>query len=289
MQIHQRSFESSKRLTYTCFLIPALLLYLIVVIIPFFQGIPYSFTNWNLISNASNFIGAKNYQTLFKSKEFWTIVKNTFQFTVYYVVLSNALGLAVALMLHRSNKLNNLCRTIIFMPYVISLVTAAFVWRYIYSAIYSPLFNVVSPLGSKNTAMFAIAIISVWRTSGYCMLIYIAGLQGVADEYYEAASVEGANGIQKFFKITVPMLIPAFSANVSLLLAWGLKVFEVVRAPTNGGPTRNATTTMSMYIYNMIFANSKAGYGQAAAIVMTVILLIVSFLVSKFFSTKEVV
>lgn len=260
-----------------------------MVIIPFFQGIPYSFTNWNLISNASNFIGAKNYQTLFKSKEFWTIVKNTFQFTVYYVVLSNALGLAVALMLHRSNKLNNLCRTIIFMPYVISLVTAAFVWRYIYSAIYSPLFNVVSPLGSKNTAMFAIAIISVWRTSGYCMLIYIAGLQGVADEYYEAASVEGANGIQKFFKITVPMLIPAFSANVSLLLAWGLKVFEVVRATTNGGPTRNATTTMSMYIYNMIFANSKAGYGQAAAIVMTVILLIVSFLVSKFFSTKEVV
>lgn len=85
------------------------------------------------------------------------------------------------------------------------------------------------------------------------------------------------------------MLIPAFSANVSLLLAWGLKVFEVVRATTNGGPTRNATTTMSMYIYNMIFANSKAGYGQAAAIVMTVILLIVSFLVSKFFSTKEVV
>ena len=90
-------------------------------------------------------------------------------------------------------------------------------------------------------------------------------------------------------KITVPMLIPAFSANVSLLLAWGLKVFEVVRATTNGGPTRNATTTMSMYIYNMIFANSKAGYGQATAIVMTVILLIVSFLVSKFFSTKEVV
>ena len=167
MQVRQRSFGSSKRLTYICFLIPALLLYLIVVIIPFFQGIPYSFTNWNLLSNASNFVGIKNYQTLFKSKEFWTIVKNTFQFTLYYVILSNVLGLAVALMLHRSNKLNNLCRTIIFMPYVISLVTAAFVWRYIYSAIYSPLFNVVSPLGSKNTAMFAIAIISIWRTSGF--------------------------------------------------------------------------------------------------------------------------
>lgn len=288
MQLRHQSFERSKNLTYAAFLAPALLLFLIVVILPFLQGIPYSFTNWNLLSNASNNVGFKNYVNLFKSKEFWIIVKNTFQFTFYYVILANVIGLVIALMLHKSSRLNNICRTIVFMPYVISLVTVAFVWRYMYSAIYSPLFHAPSPLGVKGSAMFAISIISIWRSSGYCMLIYIAALQGVPEEYYEAASVEGANGVQKFFKITVPMLIPAFSANVSLLLAWGLKVFEVVRATTNGGPTRNATTTMSMYIYNMIFANSKAGYGQAAAILMTIILLIVSFLVSKFFSSREV-
>ncbi|MDD3334074.1 MAG: sugar ABC transporter permease [Eubacteriales bacterium] len=279
---------TEREITYACFLAPALILYIITVIVPFFQGIPYSFTNWNLISNASNNVGFKNYAILFGSKEFWTAVGNTFQFTGLYVVFSNLIGLGVALLLQRSSKLNNVCRTMIFMPYVISLVTAAFVWRYIYSAVYSPLFNVPSPLGVKNQAMLGIAIISVWRTSGYCMLIYIAGLQGVPQEYYEAASVEGASAIQKFFKITVPMLIPSFSANVSLLLAWGLKVFEVVRATTNGGPTRNATTTMSMFIYNNIFANSKAGYGQAAAIIMTAILLIVSFMVSKFFRSREV-
>lgn len=287
MRLRQQSFDRSKRITFACFLAPALLLYIITVIVPFFQGIPYSFTNWNLISNASNFVGTKNYVNLFKSKEFWTSVTNTFQFTFFYVILSNLIGLGVALLLHRSSRLNNVCRTVIFMPYVISLVTAAFVWRYIYSAVYSPIFNVPSPLGVKDQAMFGIALISVWRTSGYCMLIYIAGLQGVPEEYYEAANVEGANGFQKFIKITVPMIMSSFSSNVSLLLAWGLKVFEVVRATTNGGPTRNATTTMSMFIYNNIFANSKAGYGQAAAILMTAILLVISFIVSKFFRSQE--
>ena len=287
MQRPHAKLGASREITYGCFLAPALVLYCITVILPFFQGIPYSFTNWNLISNASNFVGLKNYSTLLKSREFWMVVRNTFQFTAFYVVGSNVLGLCAALMLHRSSRLNNICRTVIFMPYVISLVTAAFVWRYIFSAVYSPLFNVPSPLGLKNQAMLGISTISIWRTSGYCMLIYIAGLQSVPHEYYEAASVEGANGIQKFFKITVPMILPSLSSNVSLLLAWGLKVFEVVRATTNGGPTRNATTTMSMYIYNSIFANSKAGFGQAAAIIMTLILLLVSFLVSKFFRSRE--
>ncbi len=287
MQIH-RSFRTTKRITYALFVAPALILYLAIVIFPFFQGIPYSLTNWNLLSNVADYVGIKNYRTLMNSKEFWTVVKNTFQFTAYYIVFSNVIGLAVSLLLQRPGKLNNLGRTMIFMPYVISLLTAAFVWRYIFNSVYTPLFNLPSPLGVKSQAMLGISIVSVWRTSGYCMLIYIAALQGVPQDYYEAASIEGANAWQKFRKITLPMILPALSSNVSMLLAWGLKVFESIRATTNGGPTRNATTSMSMFIYNNIFANSKAGYGQAAAIVMTAIMLILSFLVSKFFRSREV-
>lgn len=284
------SLKRTRTITYACFLAPALILYVITVIIPFFQGIPYSFTNWQPVKGVNDFIGLRNYVNLFSKtgKVFWKSVTNTFEFTILYIVISNVLGLAMALLVKRSTRLNNLCRTLIFMPYVLSLITAAFVWRNIYSNIYSPLFNLPSPLGVKGQAMTGIAIISSWRTAGYCMLIYIAALQGVPQEYYEAASVEGANGIQKFFKITVPMIIPAFSSNISLLLAWGLKVFEVVRATTRGGPTLNETTTMSMFVYDNIFANWKAGYGQAAAIVMTIILLIISFIVSKFFRSKEV-
>ena len=287
MRLHH-SFRTRKRITYALFVAPALIIYLLIVIFPFFQGIPYSLTNWNLISNVADYVGFKNYRTLMNSKEFWTVIKNTFQFTLYYIVFSNVIGLAVAMLLQRPSRLNNLGRTLIFMPYVISLLTAAFVWRYIFNSVYTPIFNQPSPLGVKSQAMFGVSIVSVWRTSGYCMLIYIAALQGVPQDYYEAASIEGANAWQKFCKITVPMIVPAFSSNISMLLAWGLKVFESIRATTNGGPTRNATTSMSMFIYNNIFANSKAGYGQAAAIVMTAIMLILSFIVSKFFRSREV-
>ncbi len=284
------SMKRTRRITYACFLAPALLLYIFTVIMPFFQGIPYSFTNWQPVKGINDFVGLRNYVNLFSKvgQVFWKSVGNTFEFTAMYIVISNVFGLAMALLVHKYSRLNNLCRTMIFMPYVLSLITAAFVWRNIYSSIYSPLFGVPSPLGTKGQAMAAIAIISSWRTAGYCMLIYIAALQGVPQEFYEAASVEGANGIQKFTKITVPMIIPAFSSNVLLLLAWGLKVFEVVRATTRGGPTLNETNTMSMFVYDNIFANWKAGYGQAAAIVMTAILLAISLLVSKFFRSKEV-
>ena len=232
----------------------------------------------------------RNYVNLFSKtgKVFRKSVVNTFEFTALYIVISNVIGLAMALLVKKSSRLNNLCRTLIFMPYVLSLITAAFVWRNIYSSIYTPLFGLPSPLGTKGQAMIGIAIISSWRTAGYCMLIYIAGLQSVPQEYYEAAELDGATRRQQFTKITVPMLLPAFSSNVSLLLAWGLKVFEVVRATTKGGPTLNETTTMSMFVFDNIFANWKAGYGQAAAIVMTLILLVISFIVSKFFRKQEV-
>lgn len=285
---YRNSLQHKRNRTFALFIAPTLILYLAVVVVPFFQGIPYSMTNWNLVSSDSDFVGLKNYATLLRSNEFWTSIRNTFQFTIYYIVLSNLVGLAVALLIQRSSWLNNISRTLIFMPYVISLLTAAFVWKYIFNTVYSPLFQVPSPLGVKSQAMFGIAIISVWRSSGYCMLIYIAALQGVPVEYYEAASVEGAGKIRSFFKITVPMIMPAFSVNVSLLLAWGLKVFDSVMATTNGGPGRNTTLTMSMFIYNNIFGNSKAGYGQAAAVLMMILLLTLSMLVSKFFRAREV-
>lgn len=284
--------RTSRRLIYALFVAPALILYTLVVILPFLQGIPYSLTNWDLVNPAqTKFVGLANYKNLLDPKlgaTFRTSIGNTFAFAAYYILFSNLLGLLIALLIEKNTRINSLCRTFVFMPYVISMLTAAFVWKYIFNTVYSPLFQVPSPLGVKSQAMFGIAVIAVWRTSGYCMLIYIAALQGVPAEYYEAANVEGAGYWQKFFKITVPMIVPAFSVNVSLLLAWGLKVFDAVMATTNGGPGRNTTLTMSMFIYNNIFGNSKAGYGQAAAVLMTVLLFILSFIVSKLFRAKGV-
>ena len=290
-RLRGKRFGRQRTITYLCFIMPCLLLYILTVIVPFIQGIPYSFTDFNLMnSDTTNFVGLKWYKNLFDAKlgkTFWKAVGNTFQFTGYYILISNVMGLMMALLLKKSSKFNNICRTLVFMPYVLGLITAAFAWRNIYNLVLSPVFGVQSPLGTKGWAMFGIAIISSWRTSGYCMLIYLAALQGVPQEYYEAASVEGANSAQQFCKITVPMIIPAFASNVSLLLAWGMKVFEVVNATTRGGPTKDETLTMSMFVYNNIFTNWKGGYGQASAIIMTMILLAVSFLVSSIFRRLE--
>jgi raffinose/stachyose/melibiose transport system permease protein len=268
-------------------LLPALVLYLLVVVVPFFQGIPFSFTNWNGVSATYDHVGLKNYINLFKASDFWNAIQNTFSYTFLYVICSNALGLAVALLIHKSSRINNISRTIIFMPYVVSILTAAFVWKYIFNNFYSPLFGVPSPLALSNQALFGIVLIQTWRSSGYCMLIFIAALQGVPQEYYEVAKVEGASWSVQFWKITFPMIMPAFAANVSLLMAWGLKVFDAVMATTGGGPGK-ATATMSMYVFNNIFGYMKAGYGQAAAVMMTIILLAMSVCVTKFFRAQEV-
>ncbi len=269
------------------FLFPAMLLFLACVILPLFQGIPYSLMDWNGVSPTHRYVGLKNYVKLLSSTELWRDVATTFRYTFAYMIAANVLGLATALLLRKGSRLNNLCRTLIFMPYVISMITAAFVWKSIFNEIYSPLFLVPSPLGVPDQALMGIVAISVWRVSGYCMLIYIAALQSIPVEYYEAAKVEGASGLAQFLHITAPMIVPAFSTNVTLLLAWGFKVFDTVMAATGGGPGK-ATETMSMYVYNNIFGYMKAGYGQAAAIMMTVILLVISIFVSRFFRTRVV-
>jgi len=286
MRVHLH-YSASRHIWNACFLLPALALFLAVIIIPLFQGIPYAFTNWNGISPTNKFIGLRNFVRLFHDEEMWKALSNTFVYTLFYIVFSNILGLAVALLLQRSSKVNNLCRTLIFMPYVVSMLTAAFVWKSIFNDVYVPLFNMPSPLGVPKQALLGVVAISVWRTSGYCMLIYLAALQSVPEEYYEAAMVEGANGPQKFFKITLPLIVPAMTSNISLLMAWGFKAFDTVIAATGGGPG-NATETMAMFVYYNIFGYSKAGYGQAAAIIMTVLLLTLTVLVSHYFRSKEV-
>lgn len=276
----------SRYITNTFFLMPAFALYLFVVVIPFFQGIPYSFTDWNGVSATKNFVGFKNYIRLFGATDFKLAITNTLLYTAMYVVGANLVGLAIALLISKNLRLNNLARTLIFMPYVISMLTAGFVWKYIYSNVYTPIFQVQSPLTISSQALVGIVIISIWRTSGYCMLIYIAALQGVPNEYYEAAVVEGAGWFTQFRRITIPMIMPAFYTSVAMLIAWGMKVFDTVMATTGGGPGKS-TITMSMYVYNNIFGFMKAGYGQASAVVMTIVSLAITIAVSRLFGTKE--
>jgi raffinose/stachyose/melibiose transport system permease protein len=269
------------------FLFPAFGFFFYVIILPFIQGIPLSFTNWNGVNPNYQWVGFDNYIALLKNPEFYQDIWNTFYFTFFYIILSNGLGLLFALAIYKSSKFNNCVRSVLFMPFVVSLITTAFIWSYIYTDVYTPLLNLPSPLAVPSQALLGLVVNAVWRDAGYCMLIYIAALQSVPVEFYEAAVVEGASRVNQFFKITVPMIMPAFTANFLLLLAWGLKVFDYPMAVTSGGPGR-VTETMAMYVYNNIFGFMKAGYGQAAAILITVIMYVLSYVISKYFRSREV-
>jgi ABC-type sugar transport system permease subunit len=265
---------------------PAFVIYLVIVLVPFLQGIPYSLTNWkSIMSDDMAFVGLKNYTTLLTNKYFLDTFVNTFQFTLIYLIGANVLGLFLAMVLWRSSRFNNMVRTIMFMPFTVALVSSAIVWSYVYTDIISPLFGVVSPLGSSSQVIGGMAVIAIWRDMGYCMLIYIAGLQSIPMDYYEAARVDGASVFQQFRKITLPLLIPSFTSNITLLLAWGLKVFDYPMAVARN---MDAAKTTTMYVYDNIFGFSKAGLGQAAAMITTIVLLILTSGITKIFRKMEV-
>lgn len=279
--------KTKKRLQEFTFILPALIIFAVFVVYPFLQGFPISFTKWDGMSPVKKYVGFSNYVRIFKDANVLNAVKNTLIFTGVTMVFSNLFGLLFALMISKKSKVNNILRTCIFVPYCLSLVLSSYIWRYIYSDVFFDVFGIPSPLGSTTWVMLGLAVISIWRDAGYCMVVYIAAIQGVSKDYYEAAELEGATSWQKFKAITFPMIAPAVTANFTLLLAWGMKVFDYPMAATAGGPGR-ASETVAMLIYNNLFTYFKAGYGQAIAVVFTIAIFAVSTLVSKNLRAREV-
>ena len=268
------------------FLLPAFLLFAYVVLVPFLQGIPYSFTNWkSIIGGSREFNGLHNYIIMIKNTYFQAAFGHTLLFTLVYELGANLLGLFFALLLFRSSKFANICRTMMFLPFTTALTSAAIVWSYVYTDVYSVIFNAMSPLGQSDQVVVGIAAIAIWRDMGYCMLIYIAGLKAIPNDYYEAATIDGANVFQQFFRITLPLLMPAFTANVTLLLAWGLRCFDYPMAVARN---MQAAQTSAMFIYDYIFGYSKAGLGQAAAVMLTIVLILFTRVTTHFFRKAEV-
>ena len=279
--------KTKKKIQEFTFILPALIMFSVFVAYPFLQGFPMSFTNWDGMSPSRVFVGFDNYMRIFQDGNVVNATKNTLIFTALTMVFSNLFGLLFALMISKATKLNNVLRTCVFVPYCLSLVLSSYIWRSVYSDVFYDIFGIPSPLGSTTWVMLGLAVISVWRDAGYCMVVYIAALQGVSTDYYEAADLEGATRWQKFKDITLPMIGPAITANVTLVLAWGMKVFDYPMAATAGGPGR-ASETVAMLIYNNLFTYFRAGYGQAIAVVFTISIFVVSTLVSKTLRSREV-
>ena len=268
------------------FMLPTIILFCIVFLIPFFQGIPYSFTNWkSIVSETKEFNGRKNYIYLIKNKYFQDSLLVTFKFTILYMISANVMGLLLALAIHRSSWFNNIARTVLFLPFTVSATAGSIVWSYVFTDVYGTITGLVSPLGMPGQIIYGMVVIGAWRDMGYTMLIYIAALQAVPQDYYEAATVDGAGKLRQFFSVTVPNIVPAFTTNVTLLLAWGLRTFDMPMAVARNAREGQFT---AVYVYDSIFSNNKAGLGQAAAVILTIILVVLTQIVTRSLRRLEV-
>lgn len=283
----------TREIWYFIFVLPALAMFIFSIIIPVFKGFVYSFTDWDGFQKTFNYVGLKNFETLLKDNIFFTCVKNTFVFAAAATIFQNIAGLVLAVVLDTALKGKNVFRTIFFMPTVISTVLAGFIWSRLYSDGIPALFNIIgikditSPLGDPHLVIPAIVIIQLWIGAGNAMIIYIAGLQCIPGELYESAKVDGASFLQRFRKVTLPMLGPSLTINFVFVAVSALKVFDLTFIASSGGPGY-ASTSIAMIIYKTSYTDKLAGYGSAMAFVFFLILLTVALIQVKIFRKREV-
>ncbi len=276
----------AQRLNPVLFLLPALTIYVVFAIYPTYSVVEYSFSDWDGISPERNFVGLENYQKLFSDKIFWEAFRNTFVWSGVIIVINVGLGLIIAAMLARVWKARLLLQTCIVLPVVISPMAVATIWRWMYQP--TGVINQVleqlglgafaTPwLGSPDAVLFALAFAHSWSTIGLSVIIFLAGLQAVDEDLYEAARVDGANPVQSFRYVTLPALRPVTAVVFILTLTQSFKVFDIVWATTQGGPIR-FSEILSTYMYKRGALENQYGYGSTIGVALLVIVSIATIL-----------
>src|SRR4026209_986655 len=272
------------------FLTPALVLIGVFFFLPVAASLLLSVTDFDLhgIANPGNtrFIGFQNYSKLLQTPEFWQALKNTFYFALAGGPLTIAVSLGAALLLNaKLVRFKGFFRTIYFTPFVTTLVAVAIVWRYLYHTKYG-LFNYglsklgIAPidwLGDPHWAMPAIILMAVWKSFGYNMLIFIAGLQAIQEELYDAAEIDGAGPFRRFFSITLTMLAPTLVFISVITMIGYFQLFAEPYVMTQGGPLRS-TTSVVLLMYEEGFRWWRMGYAAAIAFVLFVVILIATLI-----------
>ena len=280
-----------KNLPYVLFLAPAIIIYTIITFIPVIRTFIYSFTNFNGLSQYK-FIGLSNYIQAFQTKNVVQSFKNTLIYAVSVPVLVTFL---LAVILSGKMRSRNIQRAIFFFPSVISSLFVGYIWNFILSASKYGLVNsILTGLGLEKlpllsdpeSAMVLLILVSVWCNLGWHASIYIANIQTISPEYYEAAEVDGASAWDKFRYITFPMLAPAMTTSVMLLLTGSLKAFDMPFALTGGGPGYSTTMITQTIITEGIGAN-RVGFASAMAFVFLFTIAVVSTLQTKFMTRRE--
>jgi len=262
------------------FIFPILVVFGLFRIYPSIQTLVYSFFDINLVAKTLKPVALKNFALLLHDATFMKAIRNTLTFAVFIVLFSTALGLILASLFTSRMRGAGLFKAVYFAPFITSTVAAAVVWTFLYNPRFGLFNSILSIFGlpgrswisSSKDALASIIIFSIWKTVGYNMVIFIAGLQNIPDSFHEAAIIDGAGGIRRFFAISLPLVAPTAIFVVMYNTILALKVFDQVFVLTAGGPA-DATTVVVLQIYKQAFENYRFGYAASMAFVLFVIII----------------
>lgn len=276
------------------FCAPALLVYAVFKLYPAVSGIYYSLTNWNGLNKTYDFIGIDNFVEVLNDTYYWDSMWFTMKYVFVMVIVANVVALTLAVAIESRSKAKGFFRTIFYMPNMISMVIGGYMWMFIFTKVLYYMadnwgwkFLDKSWIGNPRYSFIAIIVVAAWGAVGYLMIIYMAALQGVPSHLKEAASLDGANAWQSFWKVTFPLIQHALTICIFWTLNASFQVFDVIYALTGGGPGR-ATQSVAINIYEEAFrGNIRYGYATAKSTVLFAVVLLITVVQLKITKRRE--
>lgn len=277
------------------FYVPALALFAVFVVLPFIKGIYLSLTNWNGYSPSYKFVGLKNYARMLTDENVRTAFVNTIIYGFGSTLVQNVLGIDFAVLLNKKFRGRSLIRTVIYLPVMIAPLIMGYIMYFFFTYNNGAVNDVLKLFGAQpvdwlakgSRAVIILMLVNSLQFAGISMVIYLAGLQNIPTLYYDAAAIDGVNDRQRFFYVTLPLLMPAVTSSVTINLIGGLKLFDVISALTGGGPGYD-TNSLSTLIHRLYFGSERAGYAAAVGLVFFVFIMIVSNIVVKALQKRQV-
>ena len=301
-----KKFDRRKRerRNFMLLVMPAVIVFMLVIVIPFFMGVAYSFTDWGGITKPeANFIGLKNYLDSFADTRFQYSLFVTVIFALINVVVVNIVSFGLALLVSSQIKLRDIYRAGFFVPNLIGGLVLGYIWQFVFNSVVPQLGKILASeflmtnlfLGKPQLAVSALVMTNTWQYAGYIMMIYFAGLQNVPESLIESASLDGANWWHRMRAIIIPMIMPAFTVSLFLTINNSFKIFDVNFSLTGGGPSMlwegqaiKSTEFITMNIYNTASVENQLARGQARAVILFLILVAISITQTTITKKREV-
>jgi multiple sugar transport system permease protein/alpha-1,4-digalacturonate transport system permease protein len=286
-------FKNQQKYIPYLFIAPNIILFFCFMVLPILYTFYISFNKWDLIGEPK-WIGLQNFVSLFSDKIFWTSLWNTLYYSVGTVPVTMAISLLFAILLNQKILFRAFFRSSIYMPVVVSTVVIGMLWTWIFNSEYGILNYVLNLMGFQSidwltngkVAMIPVIITTIWTRTGYNMVIYLAGLQGIPQSYYEASLIDGANKLQQFIYITFPLLKSTNLFVLVMAIIYSFKSFDIIYVMTRGGPG-SSTTTIVQYIYKLAFESGKMGKASALGIILFLMMLVFTLLQLKIGEDKQ--